>query len=321
MLMPGLGGNVLITGGAGFLGRGIMRRAQRDNWPCRFIIASRDEMKHITARLKYPDARYIVCDVLDSARLSLIMQGVDVVIHAAAAKHIPVCERQPSEALRVNIDGTRCVIDAAYSAGVKRVILISTDKACEPVNTYGATKMLVERLVFESEEFPHPLTTLVGCRYGNIIGSTGSVWPVFKAQRERDGQLSVTDPIMTRYFWGIDDAVDLIVASLSAPNGSVVLPTLHAMVMHELADYLSQLWDLPAYKIVGRRPGEKTHEMLLSPSEVQRTIRFTETLWTLLRPTVSVAAGSRPTVNFTSEFAADLPVDEFMRLAEDSESV
>lgn len=317
-----LQGTVLITGGAGFLGRGIMRRAQQENWPCKFVVVSRDENKHIKAKLKYPDARYIVCDVLDSQRLALIMQGIDIVIHAAAAKHIPVCERQPSEALRVNLDGTRCVIDAAYEAGVPRVVLISTDKACEPVNTYGATKMLVERLVFESREFAHPVTKLVACRYGNIIGSTGSVWGVFNEQRKRDGYLSVTDPTMTRYFWGIDEAVDLIVASLSAPEPCVVLPTLKALTMHDLAETLSVGWGLPSYKIVGARPGEKKHEMLLSESERRRTIRLLKhDYWMLLGPTMYVGEQSRPTANFTSDTAEELKIEDFIMLAEDSESV
>lgn len=316
-----LEGTVLITGGAGFLGRGIMRRAQRDGWPCRFVVVSRDENKHIKAKLKYPDARYIVCDVLDQQRLGLIMQGVDLVIHAAAAKHIPVCERQPSEALRVNVDGTRCVIDAAYEAGVPQVVLISTDKACEPINTYGATKMLVERLVFESREFAHPVTRLVACRYGNIIGSTGSVWGVFKEQGERDGQLSVTDPTMTRYFWSIDEAVDLIVASTAAPSPSVVLPTLRAITMHDLADELTTRWELQPYRITGPRPGEKKHEMLLSETERQRTIELGNGRWMLLGPTLQVAEKSRPTANFTSDTAEVLSVEEFISIAEDSESV
>lgn len=301
-----------------------MRKARRDGWPCKFIVVSRDENKHIAARQAYPDARYVVCDVLDQQRLNLIMQGVATVIHAAAAKHIPVCEYQPSEALRVNIDGTRCVIDAAYAAGVDSLVLISTDKACEPVNTYGATKMLVERLVFESRDFEHFSTAIMGCRYGNIIGSTGSIWPVFKAQRERDGYLSVTDPTMTRYFWSIEEAVDLITYSLNGPRATVLLPTLRAIVMHDLAEYLTLKWGLPSYKIIGSRPGEKKHEMLLSPNERARTRVLGNGRWALYGPTVKINP-EYPTIAsgdvFTSDTASPLSPEEFVSIAEDSETV
>lgn len=313
-------GNVLITGGAGFLGRGIMRKAQQENWPCKFFVASRDEMKHTRSAVKY-QADYIVCDVLDSAKLSLLMRGMDYVVHTAAAKHIPVCEKYPSEAIRVNVAGTNSVVDAAYTAGVKRVVLISTDKACEPINAYGATKMLVERIVFESLDIDHPVTSLVGCRYGNIIGSTGSVWGVFKEQRDRNGHLSLTNPKMTRYFWGIDDAVDLIQAATEVPSGTVLIPTLRAVLMHDLAVHLTALWHLDPYSVIGERPGEKLHEMLIAPSEVHRVLSIDNNRWLLNGPTRTVVGEQGLTGAVFSELAESLSLDEFVQLAEDSESV
>lgn len=316
-----LTGKILITGGAGFLGRGIMRAAQAQSWDCEFIVISRDEMKHYAAKRKYV-ARYVVCDILDAQRLTYVMAGVDTVIHAAAAKHIPVCEYQPSEALRVNLDGTRCVIDAACEAQVKNLILISTDKAVTPVNAYGASKMLAERLVFESADFPHPGgTRLVACRYGNIIGSTGSVWGAFKKQRDEDECLSVTNPQMTRYYWGVNEAVELICASMDARSGTVVLPTMKAVQMHDLAVYLSELWNLKHYRTVGQRPGEKLHEMILSTAEAERTVQFGEHNWLLFGPTKEIVSDAKPHGAFISSLATELTMDEFLAAAEDSESV
>lgn len=318
-----LSGNIFITGGAGFLGRGIMRQAQREKWPCQFLIASRDEMKLMRAATKYP-ARYVVCDVTDLQRMSLLMRGMDYVIHAAAAKHIPVCEMQPSEAMRVNLDGSRCVIDAACEAGVDRVVLISTDKACEPINTYGCTKMLVERLVFESDEFQHPHgTKLVGTRYGNIVGSTGSVWWAFKDQIARDGRLTLTEGAMTRYYWSVDEAVDLIEAAIAGPSATVIVPELKSIRLDVLADYLTEHLNLKPYEQVGRRPGEKTHEMLLSPTEVNRTLLWAHegrAYWTLYGPTKNVK-GTKPLVNAVSDLAEPLTPEVFVMMAEDSESV
>ena len=268
-------GNVLITGGAGFLGRAIMHQARVEAWPCRFIVYSRDEQKHYAARFKYPDARYVVGDVLDTGRLHLLMSTCDYVIHAAAIKYIPECEAQPSEALRVNVDGTRSVMDAARASGVKRVVVISTDKAAGPINTYGMTKALCERLVWETADLPSlACTEFVACRYGNVIGSTGSVWHVFKDQSKRDGFLSVTDPLMTRFFMPAQDAVKLIVASLDAPAGTVVLPEPSAVLMQDLADHLTEAWDLGPFKCVGRRPGEKRHEQMVADVERVRLERY-----------------------------------------------
>src|SRR5688500_4712576 len=146
-----LTGTVLVTGGAGFLGRGLLRRAQSDNWPCKFVVIGRDPNKLAVVKKRYSDiAHTAICDILDLPRLTSLMMGCDYVVHAAAMKHLPEAEAQPSAAIRVNIDGTRSVMAAAEQAGVNRVVCISTDKAAAPLNTYGMTKCLVERLVFES---------------------------------------------------------------------------------------------------------------------------------------------------------------------------
>lgn len=321
-----LTGTVMITGGAGFLGRGIMRKARAEGWDCKFLIVSRDEMKHFKAKKEYPQAKYVVCDILDAQRLTLLMSGVDYVIHAAAQKHIPVSEYQASEAIRINLDGTRCVIDAAYEAGVSRVVCISTDKAVDPVNTYGATKMLVERLVFESADFPHPSgTVLTAARYGNIIGSTGSVWSVFAEQAKRDGQLSVTNPTMTRFYWGINEAVDLIVraASDDVPPGTVLLPTIKAIQLEDLAAYLTDLWQLKHYKIVGPRPGEKVHECMLSLPECDRAqlISLVPRHYTLLYGPTKKTNTQYPSIPLTSDLAGVLSPEDFVAMALDSETV
>lgn len=276
-----LTGNVLITGGTGFLGRGIMRRARRDQWPVKFTILSRDEKKQAECRAKYPEARYVLGDVTDGSRLYLTMLGHDTVIHAAALKYIPEGEFNADECVRVNIDGARSVIDAARSAGVERVVGISTDKAAQPVNIYGMTKAVMERLFAEAaDRSGHTFTT---CRYGNVIGSTGSVVPVMRDQFTKDGFVRITDQYMTRFWMPIDDAVDTVVQALSAAPGTVTIPDPMAASMHAIAYAVLGSMGEPMYPtetgvieddtrihIIGARPGEKQHEDLLTHYELFR---------------------------------------------------
>lgn len=261
-------GSVFITGGAGFLGRGVLRRAFRENWNASFTVYSRDEQKHVNAA-KYGNARFVIGDVLDVDRLTLAMTGHDYVIHAAALKYIPEGEFNASECVRVNIGGTQAVIEAARAAGVQRVVVISTDKAASPINTYGMTKAVAERLVGETSQFDTE-TYVTACRYGNVVGSTGSIVPVFKRQLEERGKVTLTNPDMTRYWISIQEAVDIIIEAFDALPGHVVIPQPMAMRTGDLALELVE-GDRSKIEVVGLRPGEKMHEDLLTEQEALRT--------------------------------------------------
>lgn len=277
-----LKGNVLITGGAGFLGRGILARHAAENWPVNFTVYSRDELKQDLCRRKYPFARYVLGDIRDTDRLNLAMQRCETVIHAGAIKYVDTSEYNVNECIDVNIQGSRSVIKAARIAGVDTCIAISTDKAVEPLNTYGLTKALMERLWLEAaRQNMRPNPNSIGyypsfllTRYGNVIGSTGSVVPHFKRQAVEFGSVSVTDPNMTRYWLSINEAVDLVLQVWNAKgntNGSIVVPNARAM---KLLDVVSAVTPGIKVNIIGARPGEKCHEKLLTKAESSKSDKY-----------------------------------------------
>ena len=263
---------VLITGGSGFLGRGILSNAEKLEWDC--IVYSRDEYKQDLCRRKYPNARYVLGDVKDYDRLlyTLRLGRVDTVIHTAAIKYIPEAEFNVAECIDVNVQGSEVVLHAALSSGVEYLTMISTDKACAPVNVYGASKMLMERLACEYARLAGNGGLHIGlARYGNVIGSTGSVIPKFIEARDRDGRLQVTNPDMTRYWITIEEAIQLIVQSMfHVGSGSIVIPKPAAMRMGDLASAIAS--DRVPIDIVGTRPGEKMHEQLLHKQESVRAV-------------------------------------------------
>lgn len=260
-----LTGNILMTGGAGYLGRGVLRAAQRSSWPCRFTVVSRDEQKQHQCSRQFPDlpVRYVLADIADTERLTALCYGHDAVIHMAAVKFIPEAEHNVEEAVRVNVGGTLSVLQAAVRAGVPRVVCVSTDKAVHPINTYGFTKAVVERLVGEYGQ--RRGTRVTGVRYGNVIGSTGSVIPLFKHQLQTQGHVSVTDPAMTRFWMPVDDAVALLLYALSdeATPGGIAIPLMRALSMGDLATLVAR----DRVCVVGPRPGEKQHEELIHEQE------------------------------------------------------
>lgn len=264
---------VLVTGGAGFLGRGILRRQARGklDW-AEITVFSRDETKQEACRRRYPSARYVLGDVAacpDSLKVSMV--GHDAVIHAAAMKYIPEAEVNAAECIRVNLNGSQEVAAAARWAGIKRIVGVSTDKAVQPVNVYGATKMAMERLFAEcSSDNPqvgHP-TEFTCVRYGNVVGSTGSVIPLFRRQFAELGHVRITDPNMTRFWMSIDEAIDLIVIALTARPGSVVVPLARAMRIGDVAKAATV--DDVEMEVMGQRPGEKLHEQLIHWEESVR---------------------------------------------------
>jgi len=267
---------VLITGGAGFLGRGILKQSQDRSWEV--TVYSRDETKQDEARRRYPFARYILGDVRDTERLASAMTGHDYVIHAAAMKYIPDAELNATECIAVNVDGSRSVMRAAKQAQVKRVVATSTDKAVCPVNVYGASKMLMERL-FADEAVLAPTsagTSFACVRYGNVIGSTGSVLPLFAQQAEQLGKVRITDLRMTRFWMSVDEAIKTIVFALDPATrpGSIVVPHARAMTLVDAARAATRA-DIEVEEI-GSRPGEKIHESLIHWEESIRVLRHSD---------------------------------------------
>ena len=267
--------SILITGGTGSFGKKFVEVALRDFLPKRLIIFSRDELKQHEMRANgfdSPNLRYFIGDVRDKDRLWRAMRGVDVVIHAAALKQVPSCEYNPFEAVRTNVYGGQNVIDAAIDMGVKKVIALSTDKAVNPVNLYGATKLCAEKIFIQGNAYSGPEGTRFSCvRYGNVIGSRGSVIPLFMEQ-EKTGKITVTDERMTRFWLTLDQAVALVVNSLRYMHGGeVFVPKIPSMKIMDLAKTVAPGCEI---QIIGIRPGEKLHEVLITQEEGRNTVAY-----------------------------------------------
>lgn len=293
---PQLRGKIFITGGSGFLGRGILHHLQGETG--RFVdgvtIYSRDETKQYELRRRYPQAHCVLGDVRDLQRLSAAMAGHDIVLHVGAIKYIPEAEHNVAETIAVNVEGSLNVAKAAAQNYVKTVVGISTDKACAPLNTYGATKLLMERAFAEANRWGD--TRFVTVRYGNVVGSTGSVIPVFRQQAQDYGEIRVTDPSMTRFWLGLGEAVGLIFLAASkaqeAPGSVFILPC-PAMGIAQLAHTVRRLYYpptsgvTPPIRFVGIRPGEKLHESLFNEQEAPRVVQHEG--YFVLRPATEIA--------------------------------
>lgn len=270
-----LTGRVLVTGGAGFLGRGIYRRARREQWPASFSVISRDDAKHAALQARYPEVECVLGDVarMSVEHLADLFRGYDLIIHAAASKYVDRAELAAQETVQVNVVGSINVVQAAIRARVPQVIGISTDKAVLPVNVYGMTKAIMERVFQEAGAAEYP-THFKVCRYGNVIGSTGSVIPMWRKLIAEGKQIKVTDPEMTRYWMSVDQAVEVIDHTVNyASNGQLVIPQPRAMRMGDLVSaLLGGDWLPGGIDIVGLRPGEKIHESLLHFAESIREV-------------------------------------------------
>jgi len=247
----------------------------REYTPRKLIIYSRDEWKQHEMRtggFDHPHIRYFLGDVRDATRLHRAMQGVDVVVHAAALKQVPACEYNPIEAVNTNINGALNVIEAALDCGVGRVLALSTDKATAPVNIYGATKLVSEKLFAQANAYsrgePHTLLSCV--RYGNVLGSRGSVVPLFQQQRDTVGRLTLTDKRMTRFWMTLDDGVRFVTRAIEdMAGGEVFVPKLPAVRTYDLARMIAPECPID---VIGLRPGEKVHESLISADEAPLTV-------------------------------------------------
>ena len=269
------GKDILITGGTGSFGRKCAEILLREYYPNRLIIFSRDELKQHEMRVAGfddPRLRYFIGDVRDLDRLRRAMVKVDVVIHAAALKQVPACESNPMEAIQTNVNGGKNVIEAALDNHVSRVVALSTDKAVNPINLYGATKLVSEKLFVQANAYRGGDPIRLSCvRYGNVVGSRGSVVPLFREQR-KNGRVTITHPAMTRFWMTIDQGVRFVLRSIeSMAGGEVFIPKIPSMRMLDLARALA-----PDCEIVdiGIRPGEKLHEVLLSEDEARHAVEM-----------------------------------------------
>jgi UDP-N-acetylglucosamine 4,6-dehydratase len=266
------GATILLTGGTGSFGNAFARRVTRD-WPDAVVrVYSRDELKQSEMLSRFGDGqlRFLIGDVRDRSRMTRAAQGADIVIHAAAMKQVPACEYNPFEAVRTNVLGAQHVIDAAIDAGVQKVVALSTDKAVNPVNLYGATKLCAEKIVVQGNAYASHSKTRLSCvRYGNVVGSRGSVVPVFR-QQVSEGRLTITDERMTRFWITLEQAVDLVLFALdNMVGGEVFIPKIPSMRVVDLAEAMAP--GLPR-EIVGIRPGEKLHELLLTVDESRHAV-------------------------------------------------
>ncbi len=266
---------VLITGGTGSFGKQFVSTLLEAYHPAKLIILSRDELKQHDMRMSgynHPNLRYFIGDVRDRSRLYRAFQGVDIVVHAAALKQVPACEYNPNEAVATNIDGARNVIETALDAGVQRVIALSSDKATMPVNLYGATKLVAEKLFIQGNSYSGESGTRFSCvRYGNVVGSRGSVVPIFKEQA-KTGCITITDARMTRFWITLKQGVRFVISCIEQmQGGEVFVPKLPSMSIVNLAKLIGPDCSI---KYIGIRPGEKLHESMISTDEARQTLEL-----------------------------------------------
>jgi UDP-N-acetylglucosamine 4,6-dehydratase (inverting) len=276
--MPFKDKTILITGGTGSFGKKFTRILLQEHNPKSIRVFSRGELKQQNMRVDFANLpgnekiRYFIGDVRDKDRLHRAMNGVDIVIHAAALKQVPACEYNPIEAVKTNINGAANIIDTAIDNRVNKVMALSTDKAVHPVNLYGATKLVAEKLIVQGNAYSGEHKTLFGCvRYGNVVGSRGSVIPVFNRQK-KSGKITITHKKMTRFWITQEQAVRFIMDCISRmKGGEVFIPKIPSMRILDLADVIAPSCEK---EITGVRPGEKIHEILLTKQEARHSKEF-----------------------------------------------
>jgi UDP-N-acetylglucosamine 4,6-dehydratase len=267
--------SVLVTGGTGSFGKKLIEIMLREYRPRRLVVYSRDELKQHemrTSGFDHPSLRYFIGDVRDRDRLYRAFVGVDIVIHAAALKQVPACEYNPFEAVKTNVLGAQNIIDAAIDNKVSKVLALSTDKAVNPINLYGATKLVAEKLFVQGNAYAGTHGTRLSCvRYGNVVASRGSVIPLFHQQRQ-EGRLTITDDRMTRFWITLEQGVRFVIRNIERmEGGEVFVPKIPSMHILDLAKAVAPECKI---EIIGIRPGEKLHEALISADEAHHTLEL-----------------------------------------------
>jgi len=271
-----VGKSILVTGGTGSFGKQFVETTLKHYSPARVIVFSRDELKQFEMsrepRFQDPRIRFFIGDVRDKERLLRAFDGVDIVVHAAALKQVPACEYNPFEAIKTNVLGAQNIIDAAIERGVQKVVALSTDKACNPANLYGATKLCSDKLFVAGNAYVGEKDTAFSVvRYGNVVGSRGSVIPLFVKLRET-GRLPITHPEMTRFWITLDQGVQFVMDSLERmQGGELFVPKIPSMKMTDLARAVGPDCE---QDIIGIRPGEKLHEVMISEDDARSTLEF-----------------------------------------------
>ena len=294
------GKKVLITGGTGSLGSALTQRLLTENVDT-VRIFSRNENKQLEMDSKFHDdrLRFLLGDVRDYNRLTRACEDIDIVFHAAALKHVPIIEYNPFEAIKTNVMGSQNIIDACLEEDVEKVICIGTDKAVSPLNTYGATKSLMEKLFITASNYlknERHKTKFIALRYGNVLGSSGSVIPKFINQIKNNGKITITDPNMTRFSISMDEALDFILKVTEIGKGSeIFVPKLKAYSLMDVKDALFDLLGKTDEEIVGIRAGEKVNEVLINKDEMKYCWEYQD-MYLITNPSV------RRFISSTNEF-------------------
>jgi UDP-N-acetylglucosamine 4,6-dehydratase/5-epimerase len=295
---------VLVTGGTGSFGRAFVRRLLADHKPRKIIVFSRDELKQYEMAQVFTDKalRFLIGDVRDERRLAQAFQDVDFVVHAAALKHVPIAEYNPFECIRTNVYGGQNVINAAIETGVKKVVALSTDKAANPVNLYGASKLASDKLFVAGNNMVGGRPTRFSVvRYGNVVGSRGSVVPFFR-KLVKDGatDLPITDPRMTRFWITLDQGVEFVLAAFARMHGGeIFVPKIPSARITDLAEAVGPA--LP-HRLVGIRPGEKLHEVMCPADDAHLTLEFADHY--VIQPSITFHAHPDYAENATGERGA-----------------
>ena len=325
---------VLITGGTGSLGQALTRRLL-ENGVKTIRIFSRNENKQIEMESKFNDnrLRFLLGDIRDKERLVRATEGVDIVFHAAALKHVPKIEYNPFESIKTNVIGSQNVIDACLEANVEKAICIGTDKAVSPLNTYGATKLLMEKLFVTANNYLDPkkhATKFIAVRYGNVLGSSGSVVPKFIEQIKNKKKITITDKQMTRFSITMSEALDFILKSAEYGQGSeIFVPKIRAYTISEIKNSLTEILDDYGEEEIGIRPGEKLHETLINSDEIRYSWEFqdvymiTNPLYPMFHPTIidETYPGIKKLDKFeqySSDLVDKIQKDELKKIIEES---
>ena len=325
------GKKILITGGTGSLGNALTSRLL--NYDVDTIrIFSRNENKQITMESKFNDdrLRFLLGDVRDYPRLVRAMEDIDIVFHAAALKHVPVIEYNPFEAIKTNVIGSQNVIDACLKENVEKAVAIGTDKAVSPLNTYGATKLLMEKLFVTASNYlkkERHQTKFFALRYGNVLGSSGSVIPKFIEQIKNKEKITITDPNMTRFSISMDEALDFILNATEIAKGSeIFIPKLRAYTIKDIKNVLFELLQKIDEENIGIREGEKLNEILINSDEIRYTWEY-ENMYMLLNPSAQkhISLDEFPNKNrvtnmddYNSGSVEKIPKDEMKKIIIDS---
>ncbi|WP_342490614.1 SDR family NAD(P)-dependent oxidoreductase [Bacillus sp. FSL R5-0422] len=316
---------ILVTGGTGSIGRQIVKKLTAC-FPKKIIVFSKDDSKQYMMKNEYadhPEVAFALGDVRDASRVRQLVKGVDIIFHAAALKQVPTCEDNPFEAVQTNIIGGQHVIEAAIEHEVSHVVNISTDKAVSPTNAMGATKLISEKLFFQANEsIPNQKTMFCSVRFGNVLGSRGSVIPIMLQQLLNEKPLTVTDPHMTRFFMSIEEAVSLTLqAAIMMKGGETFILKMESLQLADLLKAFQEYADQinvasPEILVVGKRPGEKLHEELTFPHEADALFEHEQFYAILPRPKRHPAFQKVDLTNYTSNEAPLITKEKLFHIIE-----